>query len=429
MAEPNKNTTLYKLRMLALGIAAGHTLGTPAQETKDQHAPENKTTILKTPENREIHVYDMNVDAKNTEATAETPKTYTKKVESFEDLEELPYGLFEHKAQYVMSCKDWNKNKDICIKRVDKDQIYKYDLTSVMEAREGAKGDIVNKNSAGSRMFIFQSTPAMGKNFIRYLYCSNNEDLHNFASEFVVNDEKTKIATEKVRKSLYDENGEMKTGQAGHLSRQSAVRDMAGITTKSIGDTRYSAKFISRFKELAKNCYEDVFTAEKEFASAIYPLVGTRTNQIINGTENLAKQSGQRDGSCLNIGKVGQVVASKIACGAGSPKILNEPVIAGAVKRISKCDYLTLDAVRLLAVAGIKGADEMYANMQQKTAEYKNKMAEKVKEITTPDLTNKQDVIKNYREKIIIQKEPEKTSKNKIFDLGKIIQQKRQGGR
>ena len=204
---------------------------------------------------------------------------------------------------------------------------------------------------------------------------------------------------------------------------------MAGITTKSIGDTRYSAKFISRFKELAKNCYEDVFTAEKEFASAIYPLVGTRTNQIINGTENLAKQSGQRDGSCLNIGKVGQVVASKIACGAGSPKILNEPVIAGAVKRISKCDYLTLDAVRLLAVAGIKGADEMYADMQQKTAEYKNKMAEKVKEITTPDLTNKQDIIKNYREKIIIQKEPEKTSKNKIFDLGKIIQQKQQGGR
>ena len=56
-------------------------------------------------------------------------------------------------------------------------------------------------------------------------------------------------------------------------------------------------------------------------------------------------------------------------------------------------------------------------------------MAEKVKEITTPDLTNKQDIIKNYREKIIIQKEPEKTSKNKIFDLGKIIQQKQQGGR
>ena len=427
MAEPNKNAILNKLRMLAVSIAAGHALGVPAQESKEQHAPENQTTVLNTPENRELNISEAEIDAQASEAV--TAKTYTNKVESFEKLEELPYGLFEQKAQYVMSCNDWNKNKNISIKRVDKDQIYNYDLASVMEAREGAKGDIINKNASGSRMFIFQSTPAMGKNFIRYLYCSNNEDLHNFAAEFVVNDEKTKIAAEKARKSLYDEDGEMKTGQTGHLSRQSAVRDMAGITTKSIGDSRYSARFISRFRELAKNCYEDVFTAEKEFAAAIYPLIGTRTNQIINGTENLAKQAGKRDASCLNVGKAGQVLASKIACGAGSPKIISEPVITRAVSKISKCDYLTLDAVRLMAVAGIKGADEMYKNMQQKTNEYKSKMAEKVKEITTPDLTNKPDAIKNHREEILMQKQAESHPKNRVLDLGKLIQQKQQHGR
>ena len=67
--------------------------------------------------------------------------------------------------------------------------------------------------------------------------------------------------------------------------------------------------------------------------------------------------------------------------------------------------------------------------MQQKTNEYKSKMAEKVKEITTPDLTNKQDAIKNHREEILMQKQAENHPKNRILDLGKLIQQKQQHGR
>ena len=47
MAEPNKNAILNKLRMLAVSVAAGHALGVPAQESKEQHAAQYGTVAGK----------------------------------------------------------------------------------------------------------------------------------------------------------------------------------------------------------------------------------------------------------------------------------------------------------------------------------------------------------------------------------------------
>ena len=433
MAKPDKDSLLEKLKMTFMGFAATISLNSFAQSPKTKQQKEDPKEILITPENREIPISNEELAKVQAQAQAKiVAKSQTAAKSSagnnttFEELEELPYGLMNQQAAFVMSTDEWRYNSTINIKRVDKDKIAGYDLVSVMEAREGKKGDVVNKNASGSRMFMFQSTPAMGKYFMRYLYCSNNENLHNFAAKYIRNTQINQKALENVQKYLYDEDGELKTGLEGTIERQNAIKEMKKITVNNIGEARYSAAFVRDFENLAKRHYEDVLNAQKEFIVGIYPLIDIRSNQVANGIEKLAKQSGKRDGSCLQLGDAGKVVASKIAFGAGSEKLLAETKVKNKAKEINRTDYITLDAARQMAIGGINGADEMYKNFKQKVDEYQYNMEEYVKELTTPDLTIKQDAIKDYHKEADKQKS-QMPQRHHTLDLQKYFQQKNSG--
>ncbi len=433
MTKPNKDSLLEKLKMTFMGFAATISLNSFAQSPKTKQQKEDAVTILKAPESREVQISETDlaqaqaqVQAK-IQAKKQAAEKSAARNHSFEKLEELPYGLMNQQAAYVMSADEWNDNSTINIKRVDKDKIASYDMVSVMEAREGKKGDVVNKNASGSRMFMFQSTPAMGKYFMRYLYCSNNEDLHKFAAKYIRNTQINQKAMENVQKYLYDEDGELKTGLEGTLERQNAIKEMKKITVGNIGETRYSATFVKDFENLAKRHYDEVLNAQKEFIVGIYPLIGTRSNQVANGIEKLAKQFGKRDGSCLQLGDAGKVVASKIAFGAGSEKLLAEPKVKNKAKEINQTNYITLDAARQMAIGGINGADKMYKDFKQKVDEYQYNMEEYVKELTTPDLTIKQDAIKDYREEADKQQNQMSQPQHHNIDLQKYLQQKNSG--
>lgn len=433
MAKPDKDSLLGRLRMAFMGFTAAISLNSFAQTPKTEQKKENLQGILITPENREVPISDeelAKVQAQAQAKIAAKSQTATKSAAgnntAFEKLEELPYGLMNQQAVYVMSVSDWRKHSEINIKRVDKDQIANYDLVSVMEAREGKKGDLVNKNKAGTRMFMFQSTPAMGKYFVNYLYCSNNEALHNFASKYVEHTLQNKRAQNNAQKYLYDENGELKTGLSGTLERQKAIKEMMSITTKNVGGATYSAAFEKDFRNLAKKEHDAVLNAEKEFIVGIYPLIGTRTNQMAKCIEKLAKEAGQRDGSCLQLGDAGNVVASKIARGAGSEKLLAETIVVNKAKEINKTDYITLDAARQMAVCGINGADKMYGDFKQKADEYQYNMEEYVKEQTTPDLTQKQDAVKDYHEEAEMQQN-KTPQQHRTIDFQKVLMQKNSG--
>ncbi len=429
MTKPNKDSLLEKLKMTFMGFAATISLNSFAQSPKTKQQKEDPKEILITPENREIPISNEELAKVQAQAQAKiAAKSQTAAKSSagnnttFEELEELPYGLMNQQAAFVMSTDEWRDNSTINIKRVDKDKIAGYDLVSVMEAREGKKGDVVNKNASGSRMFMFQSTPAMGKYFMRYLYCSNNENLHNFAAKYIRNTQINQKALENVQKYLYDEDGELKTGLEGTTERQNAIKEMKKITVNNIGEARYSAAFVRDFENLAKRHYDDVLNAQKEFIVGIYPLIDTRSNQVANGIEKLAKQSRKRDGSCLQLGDAGKVVASKIAFGAGSEKLLAETKVKNKAKEINQTNYITLDAARQMAIGGINGADEMYKNFKQEVDEYQYNMEKYVKELTTPDLTIKQDAIKDYH------KEADKMPpRHHTLDLQKYFQQKNSG--
>lgn len=433
MAKPDKDSLLEKLKMTFMGFATTISLNSFAQSPKTEQKKEDPKEILITPENREIPISNEELAKVQAQAQAKiAAKSQTAAKSSagnnttFEELEELPYGLMNQQAAFVMSTDEWRDNSTINIKRVDKDKIAGYDLVSVMEAREGKKGDVVNKNASGSRMFMFQSTPAMGKYFMRYLYCSNNENLHNFAAKYIRNTQINQKALENVQKYLYDEDGELKTGLEGTTERQNAIKEMKKITVNNIGEARYSAAFVRDFENLAKRHYDDVLNAQKEFIVGIYPLIDTRSNQVANGIEKLAKQSRKRDGSCLQLGDAGKVVASKIAFGAGSEGLLKETKVIKEANKVNKTDFVTLEAARQMAICGINGADEMYKNFKQKVDEYQYNMEKYVKELTTPDLTTKQDAIKDYH-KEADEQNSQKHPRHPTLNLQKYFQQKNSG--
>lgn len=434
MAKPDKDSLLEKLKMTFMGFAATISLNSFAQSPKTEQKKENPKEILITPENREIPISNEELSKVQAQAQAKiatknqtAAKSSAGNNTAFEELEELPYGLMNQQAVYVMSASDWRKQGKIDIKRVDKNKIANYDLVSVMEAREGKKGDLINKNKAGTRMFMFQSTPAMGKYFVSYLYCSNNEALHNFASKYVEHSLKNQKALNNVQKYLYNENGELKTGLSGTLERQEAIKEMMKIDTRKIGDKTYYNAFIEDFTKLTKKEHDAVLNAQKEFIVGIYPLIGTRTNQMAKSIEKLAKGQGKRDGSCLQLGYAGNVVASKIARGAGSEGLLKETKVINKAKEVNKTDFVTLEAARQMAICGINGADEMYAKFKQKADEYQNKMEEYVKEQTTPDLTQKPDAIKDYHKEADMQKNETMQPQHRNLDFQKMFMQKNSG--
>lgn len=422
MAGINKNKVMSKLRMLGTGLVASHVLNGQAQEVKDQHASENKITVLQTPD-KEISYTTADLEA------AETNVDYTSKTSKFKNIEQLPAGLFTQKVEYVMSLPDWRKDSTVNIKRANVDQIYKYELTSVMEAREGRAGDMVNLNANHTRMFIFQSNPGIGKDLIRYMYCSNNKALHQFAAKYISNSAQNQIIFNKVQKELYNENGEIKTGAGANLQRQKALYDMRKMTTKGISANKsnvYMPQFIADFKKFAKTNYSDVATAEKEFAVGFFPLYNLKRNVLAHKAKEHSQKNNQRDASCTPLGHSGLYLSSSIAFGCNSNKVLAESKVINKAKKINECDYITLEAARQMALAGIDGADNMYKKFKSAVEEDKMKVQELVNKMTTPDLTQKQDAIKNNHNELLIQQHAEEQHGKKTFDLMNILKQQKE---
>ncbi len=356
-----------------------------------------------------------------TQATAQTPKhaenvitvttleqpTFINKTDGkfdrFEDLEDIVGGVsFLKNAEYVMNMDDWRNDSTINFKRVDSESIHHYNLTTVMENREGQKGDIVNLNPSKSRMFIFQSKPNIGKDLIRYMYCSNNEDLHNFAAKYIANSPENKTIMQNVRQLLYNEDDELKTGEKGELDRKEAMRAMSKLKVIgiSLNENTYSNVFIQDFKKLSLAHYQEAFEAEKEFAIGFYPLYNTRKNVPAGKAQILAKSKKYRDASCISLGQGGLYLSSSIAFGCNSMQTLNEPKVKEAVEKCNRCNYITLDAARHMALAGYKGAEEMYLAFKQKIKDDQQQILDGIHKILEPDLTQKTDAIPNYRKSV-----------------------------
>ena len=422
MARINKNNVMNKLRMLGTSLVASNVLSGQAQEVKEQPVPEKKISVLQTP-NKELNYTVSDLE------TGDNSSNITSKTNKFKDIKQLPAGLFTQKVEYVMSLADWRKDSLVNIKRANTDQIYKYELTSVMEAREGKAGDAVNLNKNHTRMFIFQSNPDIGKDLIRYMYCSNNKTLHQFAAKYIGNSDQNKALLAKVQKDLYDENGELKTGAGANLQRQKALYDMRKITTKGINANKsniYLPQFIADFKKLAQTNGDEVLNAEKEFSVGFFPLYNLKRNVLAHKAKEHSQKNNQRDASCTPLGHSGLYLSSSIAFGCNSNNVLKETKVLNKAKKINECDYITLEAARQMALSGIDGADDMYKKFKSAIEEDKMKVQEYVNKMTTPDLTQKQDAIKNNHEELLKQQQTEKQHSKKTFDLMNFLNKQKE---
>lgn len=422
MASPKKETMLNRLKLMTMGlVVSGNAMGTPAQNgNNDDDNQKPKTEVIQTPD-KEIHITDADL------ADKYDYKEPTGKTSKFSKIEELPPGLFPKKVEYVMSVEDWNKNGTVNIKRANREQIECHDLTTVMQCREGNNnGDVVNASPGNKRLFIFQSFPSpLGRDLVAYMYCSKDKDLHDFAAKYIPNTPQNKALMVKVQEALYDENGNLKTGKAAELQRQKALKDLGKITVSGIGaPTKFSTNFVNNFKAFSKNHYNEVMNAEREFAVAMYPLYSGTTNKMAKNARKSAARKGCRDASCLPLGETGLYLSSSIAHGCNSEAVLKESKVLNKAKKVNECDYITVEAARQLALAGIDGADDMYKSFLNEVDKDKQHVAEVVRKITTLDLTQKTDAVKDHKKDAEMQMQLDNSEHpHKTFDLQLFLQQ------
>ena len=79
-----------------------------------------------------------------------------------------------------------------------------------------------------------------------------------------------------------------------------------------------------------------------------------------------------------------------------------------------------------MALSGIDGADNMYKKFKSAIEEDKMKVKEYVNKMTTPDLTQKQDAIKNNHEELLRQQQTEKQHSKKTFDLMNFLNKQKE---
>ena len=120
MAKPDKDSLLEKLKMTFMGFAATISLNSFAQSPKTKQQKEDPKEILITPENREIPISNEELAKVQAQAQAKiVAKSQTAAKSSagnnttFEELEELPYGLMNQQAAFVMSTDEWRYNSTI----------------------------------------------------------------------------------------------------------------------------------------------------------------------------------------------------------------------------------------------------------------------------------------------------------------------------
>ena len=386
------NNMKTDLKIAAVGAVSSYSTQMTAQNMLPSEKENETTTMTITSTPKEVNI----------EAVPEI----SGKTISFEKAQELPqeYAAINRHTEYIMNVDDWRNDGSMNVKRVDSREIYNHEVTSVMENREGQKGDIVNLNKARTRMFIFQGNEVIAKNFVRSLYCSPDENLHNMAAKYIKNTPENAEILEKARKQLYTEDGELKTGVSGVLERQKALRDMnklsvVGITERGAtpkSPRRFSNAFINDIKKLSSEHYDELMKAEKEYAIAFYPIENGK-NIPAKKAKLFAQKNGLRDASCVSVGNAGVYLSSSIAFGCNSERNLAETKVLNKAKECNRCNYITLETARQLAIAGYEGADDMYSQFNQKVKDDKQEIKEMVDKILAPDETQKVDMTRTQR--------------------------------
>ena len=417
----NKIKTYFKIA--AVGAVSSYATQMPAQNQHSEDRKQEPTTMTITSVPKEINI-------------ADSPEI-SGKTTSFEKAQELSqgYAYINQHTDYIMNMDDWRNDSSVNIKRVDARQIYNHEVTSVMESREGRKGDVVNLNKGKTRMFIFQGDDIIAQNFVRYLYCSSNKDLHDMAAKYIQNTPKNAAILEKVHKLIYTEDGELKTGASAVLERQKALRDMANLTVVRMSSRgappkralHFSNAFINDIEQLSTQHYDELAKAEKEFAIAFYPIANGK-NIPAKKANSFAQRNHLRDASCVPVGNAGVYLSSSIAFGCNSEKNLNEAKVLNKAKECNRCNYITLETARQLAIAGYEGADNMYSKFKQKVKEDKQEIKEMVDRTLAPDDTQKADATRTQHPVIKEEYNNNTNSNVKPLDLQQILQ-KRNGGR
>ena len=222
------------LKIAAVGAVSSYSTQMTAQNVLPSEKENETTTMTITSTPKEVNI----------EAVPEI----SGKTISFEKAQELPqeYAAINRHTEYIMNVDDWRNDGSMNVKRVDSREIYNHEVTSVMENREGQKGDIVNLNKARTRMFIFQGNEVIAKNFVRSLYCSPDENLHNMAAKYIKNTPENAEILEKARKQLYTEDGELKTGVSGVLGS-------SGWSGPGVG-SQCDCQWFSQLRPLRSTC-------------------------------------------------------------------------------------------------------------------------------------------------------------------------------
>lgn len=411
LLEKLKYPVVKVMSMLTLSAAP---VGAAAQHTSAPQHDDNKTNTevlqnssLETGTPREIDLIDI----------PERGKT-----NSIDSLQTVPWVISnEINTEYVMNLKKWRDNGDVEIKRAYKDQVLHDDLTTVTELRESySAGDAVNLNKSHTRMFICQGNTICGKDFVRMLYFSQNEALHNFAAMYIgvyrkpqqkSSPQTAEDAVKKIKELLYDEHGNLKLGKEGRKERREAFLLMRCFSTRNINTgAKFTNNFIEDFKKLDGQYHDALMQAEKEYTIGFYPLESNR-NIPAQKAAIYTKKHGLRNASCIPVGNASFDISALIAHGPNSmsgfsPRDKNETKQFKNAARINKTDYITLECVRQMALAGYDGALDMYNSFCKAINEDRTKIEERGKALITPDIEAKPDAVK--RPPVYILKTPDR---------------------
>lgn len=329
------------------------------------------------------------------------------KTGSFDNLQTVPWVISnDMNTEYVMSLKKWREssnNEEVEIKRAYKDQVLNDDLTTVMELRESyIAGDAVNLNKPHTRMFICQGNTICGKDFVRMLYFSQNENLRKFAAKYIGGYSKPQQksapqteeeAVKKINELLYDEHGSLKLGREGRKERREAFLLMRCFSTRNINSgSKFTGKFIEDIKKLDEKFHNELMQAEKEYSVGFYNLENS-CNIPAQHAAAYAQRNGLRNASCVPVGLAGLYTSSLIAAGPYSSRVLQEKKPLNNAARINRTDYVTLECVRQMALAGYSGALEMHIAFSEAIRQDRAKIEERGNALM-PDQQAKPDAIK-----------------------------------
>src|SRR5574344_1937140 len=218
-------------------------------------------------------------------------------------------------VDYVIDLDSWQNNEEVKVKRVDNRCISTPDLASIMMMRECEilndvkikNGKIgipeselphnypkksyisklldrnnvnaaevespANINKSKNRCFICQANANIVAYAIRYMYCSNDSVLQNFAKHFIVTSPQNKNLVAEINHLIY-ENGELKLGAEAISDRVTACRKMKNLRIKGIGtNTRLSDNFIEKLTKYSTQFHKNFMDAEKDFTIGFYPVL------------------------------------------------------------------------------------------------------------------------------------------------------------